>query len=40
MFSALDLDWGKYVVIDSSLLRPSDIRYGKGDLESEFRVEL
>ncbi len=33
VFSALDLDWQEYVIADSSLLRPSDIRYGKGNPE-------
>jgi len=33
VFSTLDLDWKEHVTADSSLLRPSDIRYGKGNSE-------
>jgi len=31
VFSSLELDWEDHVISDSSLLRPSDILYGKGN---------
>jgi GDPmannose 4,6-dehydratase len=30
-FSAVDLDWKRYVVEDQDIFRPSEIRYGRGD---------
>ncbi|MEH1780044.1 MAG: GDP-mannose 4,6-dehydratase [Nostoc sp.] len=30
-FASLDLDWGNYVVIDNSLLRPTDLAVGRGN---------
>ena len=30
-FSYLDMDWTKYVTIDETLYRPTDIMFGKGD---------
>jgi len=37
-FAELDLDWHEHVDIDRSLLRPSDIRYSRGDAEKAKRI--